>query len=223
MQTTPSPSSPAPPPADAPQYPGGAQGGPSSDFSRRRRLALAAVPVALLASSGLVYQASRAAFTAQTSTGNNTWSSGSVQLSDDDSDTAMFTASGLTAGSTAAKCIEVTYNGDLGASVKLYVSASVGDLRQYLTIKVEQGQGGTFADCTGFVADGAPVVNPVVDDETLLAFATANTNFATGVGAWTPGAAGQKRTYKITYTLADSNDAQNKTASATFRWEAQQT
>src|SRR3712207_7319239 len=45
-------------------------------------------------------------------------------LSDDDSGSAMFTATGLKPGSTGTKCIQVTYGGSLAAAVKLYVSSS---------------------------------------------------------------------------------------------------
>src|SRR5262245_56233961 len=80
----------------------------------------AAVPMAVLASGGLVWQSSYSAFSATTSNPTNNWTAGTVALSDDDSNTAMFTASNLKPGATGTKCIAVTSTGSLASTVKLY-------------------------------------------------------------------------------------------------------
>ena len=67
--------------------------------------------MAVLASGGLVWQSSYSAFSATTSNPTNNWSAGTVALSDDDSNTAMFTASNLKPGATGTKCIAVTSTG----------------------------------------------------------------------------------------------------------------
>ena len=179
-----------------------------------------AIPVGMVASSLLVWQASNAAFSDTTENPGNSWASGTVELSDDDNNTAMFNVDGLEPGKTGTNCIQVTYTGSLESDVKLYVSPPTGTLAPYLNLTVEQGSGGTFADCTGFVADAT---NGTVYNGTLDGLATTASDFATGLGVWTPTGTGQAKTYKLTYTLQNNNDAQGKSAGATFTWEAQNT
>lgn len=179
-----------------------------------RALRWTTIPVAFLASAGLVWQASYSAFSATTTNASNNWAAASVTLTDDDANSAMFNATGLQGGSTGSKCIEVTYGSAAPATVKLYGSAT-GTLGSYLDITVEEGTGGTFADCTGFTA-GATIFTG-----TLAGFAAASNSFATGVGSFAPTASGQSKTFKITYRVQDNNAAQGTSASATFTWEAQ--
>ena len=176
----------------------------------------ATAPLALLVASLLVWNASSSAFQATTTNGTNSWASGSVAISDDDSGSAMFTATGLKPGDTGRKCILVTYGGSLAASVKLYAAAS-GGLAQYLDLTVEQGTGGTSGGCGSFAPEST------LFNGTLSGFAAAANNYATGVGNWTPSAAGATKAYRFTYTLRDDNAAQGLAASATFTWEAQNT
>ena len=80
------------------------------------------VPAALLVSALLVWQASNAAFSATTSNPGNSWTAGSVTLTDDDggtsptTGTAMFSAAGLVPGSTGSHCIAVTSTGTVPAT-----------------------------------------------------------------------------------------------------------
>ncbi|MFN0284913.1 MAG: hypothetical protein ACKVZ6_23410 [Kineosporiaceae bacterium] len=189
----------------------------------RRRTTVIALPLALVASSALVYQASNAAFTASTSNGSNTWSSGTVLLADDDSSSVMFQATNIKPGSTGIKCINVTYSGTLAGQVRLYVTSPSGTLGQYLDLAIEEGTGaagGASLSCSGFSA-GSTIT---AGGETLASFATAHTDFASGVSAWAPtGVSSEARSYRVTYTLQDDNAAQNKSAAATFTWEARNT
>jgi hypothetical protein len=180
------------------------------------RFRWAAAPVALVVASLLVWNASSSAFQATTTNGTNSWAAGTVAISDDDSGSAMFNATGLKPGDTGAKCILVTYGGSLAATVKLY-SAVTGTLGQYLDLTVEQGTGGTSSGCGSFAAEST------LYSGTLSGFGTAATNFANGVGSWTPGGAGATKAYRFTYTLQNNNAAQGLSASATFTWEAQNT
>jgi len=183
-----------------------------------------AVPAGLLVSAALVWQASYAAFSATTSSPTNNWSTGTVVLADDDSNTAMFTATALKPGSTASKCIAVTSSGSLASTVKLYGTGktATNSLDTHLDLVVEQGTGGTFAGgCTGFTVD-AGAANTFTG--TLAAFATAYTNFSNGFGTFAPtGASSQTKVYKVTYTLNASapNSVQGSTASMGLTWEAQ--
>ncbi|RZU52770.1 hypothetical protein EV385_5593 [Krasilnikovia cinnamomea] len=179
--------------------------------------AAATVVGGIALSTGVMWQASSAAFTASTNNAANSWNAGTVALNDDDSSSAMFTASGLRPGSTAQKCIKLTYNGSLSGTVKLYSSAVSGALGPYLDLQVEEGTGGDFSSCTGFTPAGGPTYTG-----TLANFGSTKTDFTSGVGTFAPTGAGQVRTYRITYTLnATTPDAQQgATASATFNWQA---
>lgn len=203
--------------------PRGRRRGRRRDRDGRRRTMVVALPLALVASSALVYQASNAAFTASTDNGANQWSSGSVSISDDDSSSVMFNATDLKPGSTGIKCINVTYSGTLAGAVRLYVTAPSGTLGQYLDFTVEEGSGATGGgtlSCSGFTA--ASTLSG--GGETLDSFSAAHTDFGSGVSVWAPtGTAPESKSYRITYTLQDTNSAMGQSAAATFTWEAQNT
>ncbi|MBL8931288.1 MAG: hypothetical protein JNL54_14305 [Kineosporiaceae bacterium] len=194
-----------------------------SDRTPRRSSAAwlaAAVTIGLLGGGLLVRQGTNAAFTATTSNGASNWAAGSVTIGDDDSGTALFTASGLVPEDTGSKCIRVTYTGTVTSAVKLYVSSSAGSLADYLDVVVEEGSGGgnvgDFSSCSTF--SGSTIYSG-----TLAAMASAKTGFATGVGSFAPTGSGQFKVYKFTYTLNEltPNGQQSETASATFQWESQ--
>lgn len=184
---------------------------------------LAVIPASLLVSSVLVVNSSYSVFTATTSNTSNSWATGSVILSDDDSSTAMFTATGLTAGSTGSKCIAVTSTGSMPSSVKLYGTSysTTNSLGSNLTITVTQGTGGTFSNCSGFTA---LVSNSAVYSGTLDSFGTTKTSYATGVpgtGFWQPtGSGSETRVFKFDYSVG-AGASQNSSASIGFTWEAQ--
>ena len=83
----------------------------------------AAIPMAVLASGGMVWQSSYSAFSATTVSPTSNWTAGTVALSDDDNNTALFTATNLKPGATGTKCIAVTSTGSLASTVKLYGTA----------------------------------------------------------------------------------------------------
>lgn len=190
---------------------------------RRRGLgALVALPVALglIGASAVVWESSSAAFTATTSNAANSWAAGTVSLTDDDSATAMFSATGLVPAATGSKCITVTYGGSAAAAVKFYVAANTGPgLQPYLDLVIQEGSGGSFGSCTGFTPTSTLFTG------TLSALVSANATYATGLSSWAPTGAAQSRTYKVSYTLnASTPDAQQGASStATFQWEARST
>ena len=198
--------------------------------SRSAKVLAATVPLGILASGVLVWQASYAAFTATTTNPNNTFSAGTVTLTDDHQPSSvLFNAGGLKPGSTGSSCIKVTYNGSLAANVKLYVKSgdltnTTGDLSPYLTFQVAEGTGNA-ADCSDF-AGGTNLYNPTGAGDatkTLSDFATNRSTFGTGVSAFAPTGASQTKTYRLTYWLQDNNAAQGKNNTAKFTWEAQNT
>lgn len=165
-----------------------------------------------------MWRTTNAAFTATTSNAGNSWTTGSVDLTDDDAGAALFTASGLTPGSTGSRCLTVTYTGTVATAVEVYASASTDPdaIAQYLDITIQEGSGGGFGSCTGFVPSST------IFTGTLNTFVTTHTGYASGVGAWAPSGNGS-RVYRISYTLnaGTPNSAEGGTATATFQWEAQ--
>lgn len=186
-------------------------------LSRTTVLAVATATSLLVAAavSISIMQYSRSAFSSTTANSANSWATGSVVLSDDDTGTAMFSASNLTAGQSVVKCIAVTYSGTLtsGVNVKLYGTAS-GALAPYLNLTVEQGTGGGFGSCSGF--SGSSIYSG-----TVSGFATAYTNFGNGLSAFSPSANPETHVYRFTVTVQNDNNAQSKSATADYTWEAQ--
>lgn len=185
----------------------------------------AIIPAALLASAAVVSTASYSAYTATTTNPTSNWATGTVALSDDDTNTALFSATNLKPGSTGTKCVTVTSTGSLASSVKLYGTspATTKSLASYITLTITQGNGGSFGSCTGFtpLGSGSSVYTGTLDN-----LGTTATNYATGVGTWTPtGTATETRTYQVAYTVSNSapDTTQGGTASIGLTWEAQNT
>ncbi len=189
------------------------------NISPKKLVVGAAVPVALLASGGLVWQSSYSAFSASTANPTSNWSAGTVALSDDDSNTAMFTASNLKPGATGTKCIAVTSTGSLPSTVKLYGTAydTTNNLAGNINLKVEEGTGATTANCAGFTT------GTTLYDGVMSTFGTTKTSFATGVSSWAPTGGTATKAYRITYSLSPStpDSAQGGTATLGFTWESQ--
>jgi hypothetical protein len=184
----------------------------------KKLVAGAAVPLAVMVSGGLVWQSSYSAFSATTASPTNNWTAGSVALADDDSNSAMFNAGNLKPGSTGSKCIVVTSSGSLASTVKLYGTShtTTKSLSDYLNLKVEEGTGGSFSNCSGFSASST------IFDGTATSFA-GKTDFASGIGSWAPAGGTVTKTYKVTYTLSGStpDTAQGGTTALAFTWESQ--
>ncbi len=187
-----------------------------NDSSRKRPMARVGVlGAAVLLTSALIVTASLAAFSVTTENTGNTWSAGTVTLTDDDSGSAMFIVSAMAPLATVTECIAVTYSGTLlPSTVKLY-GVSGGPLDAYLDLTIEEGNGGVFGNCTGFTPTST------IFTGTLTSFAATHTNFSNGAGAWNPAANPETVVYRFTVTLQDNNLAQGLNATATFTWEAQ--
>jgi hypothetical protein len=190
--------------------------------ARRRPGALAAaILVGLVASGAFVWQSTSAAFTSQTTNPSNSWTTGSVTITDDDGNGALFNVSGMVPGSNGSKCIVVNYSGTIAANgVKLYAASSVdsSSLAQYVNLTIDEGTGGTFAGGCGSFVLGTNVYTG-----TLANFITTKLAYGTGVGTWAPPSA-QTKVYKFTYSLSGSTPStgfQGVTASTVFQWEAQ--
>lgn len=176
---------------------------------------LAAVVAALVVMGALTMQSSRAAFSDTTVNTANAFSTGSVVLTDDDTDTAMFNATDMSPTTPIVECITVTYSGSIvPAPIKLYGTAT-GTLAPYLDVTIEEGTGGQFGDCTGFTAAST------LFTDTLDSFAASHTAWGDGLAVHTALANPTDRTLRFTVQVQDDNAAQGLTASADFTFEAQ--
>lgn len=193
--------------------------------ARRKALIAAAVPVGFLLSGALVWQASYAAFVDTTSNDGNSWTAGSVTLTDNDAGAALFSPSAaLTPGDTETSCIVVTYSGTVAADVRVYGGYASGDevtnpLAGYLSLVVER-QAGSVAcgTATGWttVSTGGTVADFIAAD---YSWDTATTPGWLAAAQLAP--ATTSETYRVTYTLVDDTAAQGLTAEMNFVWEAQ--
>jgi hypothetical protein len=162
------------------------------------------------------------AFSSTTENPGNDIDTGTVALSDNDANAALYDVSGAKAGDTVDRCITVTYGGNIDADVKIYLPDAVGALGQYIDMTVTPGTDATpsFGDCTGFVADGAALFTG-----TLAGFRTAHSGWANGLadnpGSDTKWDAGDTVTYRVQLTVQNDNNAMGK-ATGTHRimWEA---
>jgi hypothetical protein len=197
-----------------------ADAGPAPSVGAREapdlRWWLIVVLLAVATVCALVWRTTEGVFSGVTTNPPSTFSAGTVSLADDDSGGALFAAAGLVPGDSASKCVAVTYTGSVQADVKLYTTAAsyAGSLGDYLVLVVEQGTGGSFGGCGSFT----PVAQLYAG--TVAAFATAHTDFGTGVGSFGPSVAGATVTYRFTYTQIADNAAQGLASAIGFTWEA---
>ena len=169
--------------------------------TRRTTKVLAAIttPIALVAAGALVWNASYSAFTGQTRNSGNEWSTGSVNLTDDDNGQARFRVTNMLPGDTQTKCITVTANASVPSTVKGYSANPVTSpqgLENYIKVTIDSGTGGSFADCTGFTPEGPAHVT----NTPLSAIAQVNT-FEQGFGGWAVDAGTKEKTYRLKWTF----------------------
>jgi hypothetical protein len=179
------------------------------------KLALSLIILALI---GIVESTSTlSAFSAITQNPGNTFSTGSVDLEDDDAGSAMLTLSAAKPGDTDEGCIRVRYLGTLPATVKLYgttTDTNTPKLGDYLTLTVEQGTISSPRTPTTDCATFAP--SATIYNGTLTGFPD-DWTAGVGLGSWTQN---QTQGYRFTITVQDNSNAQGKSASQIFTWEA---
>ena len=174
-----------------------------------------AIATALLMVTILTIGRSQAAFTDTTSNSGNSFATGTVVLTDDDSDSALFTVTSMSPGTPVVDCITVTYSGsELPAPVRIY-GTSTGTLDTYLDTTIEIGTGGSFGDCTGFTPTSTLFNN------TLANFTTTHTDWASGLATFTAAANPTARTFRFTIDVQNNPSAQGDSSTAVFTFETQ--
>lgn len=192
-------------------------------MSRRTKVAFSALVVGVL--GGLVTLGVYGLFTATTQNSGNEISSGTVEFSDNDSGSALYSATGIRPGESIARCIKTTYTGSLPAVVRLYSPSTPGPLAQYVELTITQGTQptSTFPSCTGFAADASGVIFT----GTLQGFEQARSTYATGIATAPAGksswSTGEALVFRFQATLqASAPDSSQGWSSGvhSFVWEA---
>lgn len=192
-------------------------------MSKRTRVAFSALVVGAL--GGLVTLGVYGLFTATTQNSGNEISSGTVELSDNDSGSALYNATGIRPGESISRCIKTTYTGSLPAVVHLYSPSTPGPLAQYIELTITQGTqpASTFPSCTGFAADASGAIFT----GTLQGFEQARSSYPTGIATAPVGksswSSGEALVYRFQATLqASAPDSSQGWSSGvhSFIWEA---
>jgi len=194
--------------------------------SKGRRAAVAlATPLAILSAAALVWQSSYAAFSGTTRSSGNSWSTGTVALTDDDAGSARFQATNLTPDDTETRCIRVTATATVPGTVKGYAVnpvQSAQGLEDHILVTIRHGSGGSFSSCTGFVSTGT-----LISDMPLSTLANYN-DYAHGMGGWDITSGTQSRTYEVTWkfdttglTQSQLDALQGAQTGIDIQWELQ--
>jgi hypothetical protein len=133
-------------------------------------------------------------------------------LSSDDGGAALFQLADLAPGKAESRCISVSYDGPGRADLRLVASAAGSGLAKFLQLRVEEGSGGGFGDCSGFA--GAPLF-----DGSLAEFVGLHHDYDSGLAALAPAPTGST-TFRLRMALDDVAAPQAGTATASFAWEA---
>jgi hypothetical protein len=182
-------------------------------------------PIAAVAAIAYIAAGSNAAFVSTTTTANNNWSSGVVQLDNDHAGIAAFQPSAIVPGYNESHCIVVKSSSTVATTVKMYATSSnPTPLSNDLQFTIQSGKGGTDVpgvngapgSCTGFTPDS---VGSTIFSDTANVFMTAHNSSLTGVGSidLAPGAS---KTYMITAILPASSTLQGVSTSTAFAWSA---
>ncbi len=177
-----------------------------------------ATAIALLIVSILVVTRSRAALSTENAGAAVSLTAGSVQLSDDDSGTSLFSVQDMVPGRPERDCIVVSYEGNVVPVVVRLSTEAEGPLASLLRVQVQRGSGGSFHDCSGFTPTAS------VYEGTLSDLAGQDR----GVDAFDVDESPQAQTFRFTFTLtdvpdtpADASPDDEPSASARFVWEAE--
>jgi len=186
-------------------------------FSARRIL----LTLVVLGTAGVVAgMGSYSAFSSTTTNTGNAFASGTVVISDNDSNGAMLSLSNAKPGDSSTGCIKVTYTGSLNAAVRMYATVT-GTLAQYLTLTVTRGtNSSSYPSCAAFSADATDYIGAgagIVYNGNLSAFAS---TWGTGLVDPTSWNQNDAHSYKFVVTVQDNNSAQGLSSTASFTWEA---
>jgi hypothetical protein len=167
-----------------------------------------AAAISALAISTLVITTSSGALDPKGTVAGNELQAGTITLSDDDGSRSLFNLENMAPNDPAIECIEIIYDGSLVPVVLSMATAAGGDLVPYLDVRIEQGSGGEFRDCSKFesgsvVYDGS--LSGLVDggSQDLLEFRNH----------------GDRVSFRVRFVMADEQEAAGKATGIDFSWE----
>ncbi|HET6624971.1 MAG TPA: TasA family protein [Nocardioidaceae bacterium] len=167
----------------------------SSTTTRRKIL----VPLATLLAAGAIAVGSGATFTSTSQNVGSSYTTGTLKQTNSQADSAIFDLDNLKPGDTLTGTVTITNSGTLPAAFELTEGAVVNEFDDHLTMTVTEGTTPVWSGSFGTLA-----TQPLGD------------------AAW---AAGEAHTYTFAVSLDDTagNEYQDKTAGATYTWNAVQT
>lgn len=187
-----------------------------------------AVPIALVFGSIAVGSSSYSAFSS-TATNSGSFASGSLKLTTN-SNGAVFNEQfleGITTDAAGAECFNVTNEGTLPATVRIYATTTSNPaMNTYATVQISSGSGALGGGRNGSGNTSTLSCNnytqsAILYTDSLSNFLTNKTSFSTGVNTTiAPGATVSYRFY-TTYSYSIPNTMQNQTSQFNVNWEAQ--
>ena len=191
-------------------------------MTTRSKLIASGAVVLLLAAA--IAATVHSAFTDAVANEGNTFRAGTIDLQGDGSAEALFDLEGLRPGQKAIRCFKVRYlsTGDIPSTVHIYGKGG-GDLARHVTVFMWRGStpanqtAEQSRSCEGYVPDD---VGSFLGS-TLADFPQDPANAVRDPKAeWRDG---DETTYKVMAMLADDDEAQGKTATHSFVFEARST
>ena len=155
----------------------------------------------------MIMTVSRAAFTATTTNSGNSWTAGTLELTNDQASTALFEVPDVAPGDSGSDCIAIIHSGVDADVVLSAINASGTGLQTRLDVTITRFAGNACdAGSSWLVYDGK-----------LNAF-TGDVSSPT----WDTSVLGHTQHYKIEWALPDTvgNGYQGRTATAAFTWQA---
>ena len=142
------------------------------------------------------------------------FSTAALEVSDDDAASALFTVSKVAPGQPLTRCIALSYRGPASAVVRLHGTSTGSGLDEALQMTVEAGSGGTFNDCSGFSG------SVLLYRGSLAGFTATHGDVTSALDTFFPSQETETKAFRFSLTLDDAPEAQGRTASATFTWDA---
>ncbi len=184
-----------------------AGGGTDRRASRSTARAFAAA-VSAFAISALVITTSSDALSIGGTVAQTSVEAGTITLSDDDENRALFALENMAPNRPSTECIQVSYDGSILPVVVSMAAKPSGSLAPYLQLTIEQGTGAGFRDCTGFeptttVFDGTLAQLGLRGSQRLGEFLNLD----------------ETMSFRFRFEMQDVQAAVGQTSSVDFAWE----
>ncbi|MCP5033582.1 MAG: hypothetical protein GY939_17415, partial [Actinomycetia bacterium] len=170
--------------------------------------AVAAATSALLIAT-LVINRSGQAFDTEGTAAAASISAGTIAIFDDDQGQSLFDLSAMVPGHSEVRCLEIVYEGTI-VPVELSLKTNApGELASYLDVIIDEGSGGSFETCAGFVPSGSlfnGTLRQLSDQGRLELDRLFNS--------------GARNTFRVRFDLQDDARALGQSTAVEFIWEA---